>query len=261
MPDPVADHYYDLPVLYDVALRGDTARETAFLAGVLDRHGDGPCDAGLEPACGTGRLLVALAARGHRMAGCDLSEPALRHLRRRLKRRGLTADLALADMADFDLPGPFDFAFCTFSTFRHLLTEEHAVAHLRCVARHLRPGGLYVLGLHLYRAEADYNQRDRWTIDYRRIHVEAEVTVDRLDVPGRREHLTTTLHVRRPSGRFDHRSRTELRLYTLEQFEHTLAAAGGFEPVGTYDFDYDLDRQVALFERDYFDVVFVLRHP
>jgi SAM-dependent methyltransferase len=38
----------------------------------------------LEPACGTGRLITELAARGYQMIGFDLSQPALSYLGRRL---------------------------------------------------------------------------------------------------------------------------------------------------------------------------------
>ena len=37
------------------------------------------------------------------------------------------------------------------NTFRYLLTEQAARGHLECIAGSLRPGGIYVLGLHLMR--------------------------------------------------------------------------------------------------------------
>ena len=48
-----------------------------------------------------------------------------------------------------------DIAYCFVNTFRHLLTEEDAVQHLQSVAASLRPGGLYLLGLHMLPPDAD----------------------------------------------------------------------------------------------------------
>ena len=83
------------------------------------------------------------------MTGFDLSQPALSYLRRRLARRLLHAKTFEADMSDFRLDRPVDAAYCTVNTFRHLLTEQTARDHLQCVAASLRPGGIYILGLHL----------------------------------------------------------------------------------------------------------------
>ena len=96
-----------------------------------------------------GRLIAELAARGYQMTGFDLSQPALSYLRRRLARRRLHAETFEAEMSDFRLGRPADAAYCTVNTFRHLLTEQAARGHLECIAGSLRPGGIYVLGLHL----------------------------------------------------------------------------------------------------------------
>jgi len=47
-------------------------------------------------------------------------------------------------MADFRLRAPVDAAICMQDSQGHLLTNERLLAHLRAVARALRPGGLYV---------------------------------------------------------------------------------------------------------------------
>jgi len=103
----------------------------------------------LEPACGTGRLLRELVARGYQLTGFDLCQPALSYLRRQLARRRLRAETFEAEMSDFRLSRPVDAAYCTVSTFRLLLTEQAARGHLRCIAGSLRPGGIYVLGFRL----------------------------------------------------------------------------------------------------------------
>jgi SAM-dependent methyltransferase len=52
----------------------------------------------LEPACGTGRLIIELTARGYQVTGFDLSQPALSYLRRHLAGRRLQAEAFEAEM-------------------------------------------------------------------------------------------------------------------------------------------------------------------
>ena len=98
------------------------------------------------------------------MTGFDLSQPALSYLRRQLARRRLHAETFEAEMSDFRLGRSADSAYCLINTFRHLLTEQTARGHLECIAGSLRPGGIYVLGLHLLPLDVDKRETPScWT--------------------------------------------------------------------------------------------------
>ena len=56
----------------------------------------------------------------------------------------------------------FDLAYCVVSTFKYLLTEDDARSHLRCVAKALKPGGIYVLGFHITDDDQISRMRERW---------------------------------------------------------------------------------------------------
>ena len=155
--------WYDYPQFYDLAFRSETRLEADFIEAACRKYCPRPARRLLEPACGTGRLVTELAARGYRMTGFDLSRPALSYLERRLARRKLRAATFQADMADFRLAAPADAAFCTFDSFRHLLSERAARRHLECVAASLRPGGIYILGFHLLPLDASEECTERWT--------------------------------------------------------------------------------------------------
>ena len=67
-----------------------TKKETRFIEGIMRRHGpklDGPMRV-LEPACGSGRLLESLAARGHVVHGFDLNKHQIAFAKDRLKAKG-----------------------------------------------------------------------------------------------------------------------------------------------------------------------------
>jgi SAM-dependent methyltransferase len=99
----------------------------------------------LELACGTGRLLCALAEAGLTATGLDLSETMLGLARERRDR--LTPEvrarvrLVRGDMADFDLDGTFGLVVIADNSFRELETREELVRCLVCARRHLAPGG------------------------------------------------------------------------------------------------------------------------
>ena len=151
----------------------------------------------MEPACGSGRLVAELAHRGYRLTAFDLNPQALGFLRRRLARRHLQATTFAADMSDFRLARPLDAAYCPINTFRHLLTEQAARSHLQCVADALRPGGIYVLGLHLLPLDTAQESIERWT--ERRGQTQVTVTLRVLATDRRRriEDLRVSVLVRR----------------------------------------------------------------
>jgi SAM-dependent methyltransferase len=106
------------------------------------RESGGPV---LELACGTGRLLRALAEDGHDVTGLDLSKAMLALAREHAA--GAPAEvrerirLVKGDMADFALETRFALVIVADNSFRELETREDLVRCLRCVRGHLRPGG------------------------------------------------------------------------------------------------------------------------
>jgi SAM-dependent methyltransferase len=93
----------------------------------------------LELGCGAAQWSVALARRGARVAGLDVSEQQLDHARRRIRRA--RADVPLVQASAEELPfadASFDVLFCdhgamSFADPRRTVPEA---------ARVLRPGGL-----------------------------------------------------------------------------------------------------------------------
>src|SRR5947208_17085051 len=98
---PVDASCYDYPQYYDLALRSETRAEVEFIEALCRKYCPFPVRRMLEPGCGGGRLVVALAGRGYVMVGFDLDQPSLEYLLRRLKRRTLQAEAFRADMAEF----------------------------------------------------------------------------------------------------------------------------------------------------------------
>jgi SAM-dependent methyltransferase len=96
----------------------------------------------LDVPCGGGRLSLALADRGYRPTGVDLSGEFLEHARSRDGADRVTWEHR--EMRDLPWPGRFDGAFCVGNSFGYLDDAGNA-AFLCAVAAALKPGARFVL--------------------------------------------------------------------------------------------------------------------
>jgi SAM-dependent methyltransferase len=99
--------------------------------------------AALELAIGTGRIAVPLADRGVPVSGIELSRPMVDQLHR--KRADLP--VVVGDMATSTVPGTFSLVYLVWNTIGNLCTQAEQVACFRNAARHLGPGGRFVIEL------------------------------------------------------------------------------------------------------------------
>ncbi|MGW8981950.1 class I SAM-dependent DNA methyltransferase [Streptomyces parvus] len=99
----------------------------------------------LEFAIGTGRVGVPLRERGVPVTGIELSEPMAAVLRRKTDED--TLPVVIGDMATTVVPGEFTLVYLVYNTIGNLLTQDEQVACFENAARHLAPGGRFVIEL------------------------------------------------------------------------------------------------------------------
>ena len=99
----------------------------------------------LEFAIGTGRVAVPLAERGTRVVGIELSRAMIDQLRTKVDEA--TIPVVQGDMATARAPGEFTLVYLVYNTISNLLTQAAQVACFRNAARHLPPGGRFVIEL------------------------------------------------------------------------------------------------------------------
>jgi len=97
----------------------------------------------LELACGTGSMLLPIAARGIECEGIDLSSHMLAEARARFEAKKLSAPLHVGDMASFDLDRRFRLIFIASNSFLHLHSTDDIVRCFQSVRRHLDQGGRF----------------------------------------------------------------------------------------------------------------------
>jgi len=104
--------------------------------------GSGPA---LEFAIGTGRVAIPLAARGIAVTGVELSRPMVDRLRRKVAADELP--VVVGDMATATVPGRFSLVYVVYNSIGNLRTQDEQVQCFRNAARHLSPGGRFVVEL------------------------------------------------------------------------------------------------------------------
>lgn len=92
----------------------------------------------LDLGCGTGRVALHLARRGHRVVGLDSDDALLTALEERAA--GLPVNLEQGDARRFDLGIEFGLVLAPMQLLQLFEASERAEC-LRCIATHLRPGG------------------------------------------------------------------------------------------------------------------------
>jgi SAM-dependent methyltransferase len=156
----------DMAQSYDTPGTGMFAPEV--LEPTLDRlaelAGGGPA---LEFAIGTGRVAVPLAGRGVPVTGIELSTPMIDQLRTKVDEA--TLPVVLGDMTTAVAPGKYTLVYLVFNTIANVLTQQEQVACFRNAARHLLPGGRFVIEL--------------WVPELRTLPPGQQATVRRVD-PG-----------------------------------------------------------------------------
>ncbi|NMO57357.1 class I SAM-dependent methyltransferase [Actinoplanes sp. TBRC 11911] len=134
----------------DAAARYDSPGTGMFAPEVLEPTvttlaslaGGGPA---LEFAIGTGRVAVPLREMGVPVTGIELSRPMVDVLRTKATESQIPVELG--DMATTRVDGEFSVVYLVFNTISNLLTQDEQVECFRNAARHLVPGGRFVIEL------------------------------------------------------------------------------------------------------------------
>jgi len=263
MTQQITGSIYDYPNVYDVLFSDTCASEMAFLTAIFERFGNAGVASVFEPACGSGRLLDHLAKRGLSVTGLDLNPHSVAFCNRRLKRNGFQESAHVGNMASFSLADlgrrkKFDAAFNLVSSFLHLTTEADAQQHLHAVANVLKPGGIYLLGIHLKPKGKQFCLQERWSIRRGSLSVTSHLKSLSQDLKQRIEMIEVRITAKTPKKCYKIVDRFPFRIYTAKQFHGLLAAVNRFDLLETYSFEYDVSRPIKV-TADTEDVVYVLK--
>jgi SAM-dependent methyltransferase len=256
---------YDQPELYRLACayRNVRAEVDAILdwCGTHWQGGTGQVRSVLELAAGPAEHAMELAGRGLRAAALDRSAAMCAYAASRAKSSAVNVDVHKADMRDFDLQQKYDLAITMLNSVCHLFTLDDLVPHLRAVAGHLVPGGLYIMEL---AHPADYlapesRTSSTWTVqdggmtaDVRwgggddRIDPVTQITAEHVYITARAADGTTRTVADVVPNRF----------WTGTEITAAVRLAGGFTIAASYG---DFDDSTMVDDPSAWRMIFILR--
>jgi SAM-dependent methyltransferase len=97
----------------------------------------------LELAVGTGRVALALSARGVSVHGIELAPHMVEQMR--TKPGAEAVPVTIGDMTSARAPGRFGLVYLVANTIMNVTTQEEQVAVFANAAAHLEPGGHFVV--------------------------------------------------------------------------------------------------------------------
>jgi len=172
----------------------------------------------LDIPCGSGRHALALASRGVRVEGFDISKTSIRALQAAARRKNLPIAVRRGDLAELSFGGPFDGAYCLGNSFGYF-DDAGMTAFCRNVAAALRPRKRFVVYSSMAAESLLPDFREREWMDAGGIdlllenHYDAERSV--LET-----HYTFIKNGRKEKHSAEH------RIYTVAEIRRLLAAAG-----------------------------------
>jgi glycine/sarcosine N-methyltransferase len=154
--------FYDrLAEFFDVMTdwQSRLAVELPFLEATFARHN---AQTILDCACGTGGHAIALALRGYRVTGSDISAQMIARAKANARRVGVTIPFYVARFQDLSarFGAQFDAVLCLGNSLPHVLSDDAALASLQSMRACLRAGG--VLILHNLNYDKRWKEKPRW---------------------------------------------------------------------------------------------------
>jgi SAM-dependent methyltransferase len=183
----------------------------------------------LDLGCGAGRVGLHLARRGHLLTGIDSDVALFTAFNERA--RELPASAVVADAQKFELDQEFGLVLAPMQLLQLFADAEERLRCLRCVARHLKVGGLSALAIVEEMPTADdpspplpdVRETDGWV--YSSLPLETIVGNGEIVVRRLRQMVS-------PDGKLSDEV-DEVRLQTVSASElEREAEAAGLQPIG-----------------------------
>jgi SAM-dependent methyltransferase len=177
--------------------------------------------------------LAELARRDYQYIGLDLSRAMLKYAQSKADAINASASFELADMTDFELVEPVDFAFVMLGSLQARNTAE-LVSHFDCVSRALKQGGLYFLDW-CVAFEPSQESVDSWEMVKGPVKVKTTIRTNLIDPAEQIFEESLTLEVEDEGAKKVFREADVTRQIYPQEFLLLVAARSDFEFVGWWN--------------------------
>lgn len=199
----------------------------------------------LEFAVGTGRIALPLSARGVLVEGIELSQPMVDQMSK--KPGADQVPVVVGDMTTTRVPGTFSLVYLVWNTIMNVTTQAEQVAVFVNAARHLDPGGHFVVEVMVPQLRRFPAGEGRRVFDLSDDHVGIETIDDFV------EQITTSHHWMAVDGRLVRDSAPFRYIWPSEL--DLMGQLAGFQLVDRWagwtkkPFTSDSTNQVAVFQK------------
>lgn len=233
----MSEGLYRLPEYYDIAFSWDLSRDISIFQEFFRRFVPFEVRSILEPACGTGRFLVALPNYGFRVTGYDHNPEMLAFARQRIDQAGVRqmASVVEGDMRTFQSSREFDAAINSINSIGYLLTDGDILAHFRNTADSLRPGGIYIIHLACAWDNLEPHQEEGWVMERDGIRVKMAWDIERQDLEAKLSHQLCRMEVDDQGRKQRFEFRDVQRLWLLDDLKRLIRESGRLRLVGVCD--------------------------
>jgi SAM-dependent methyltransferase len=227
---------YSNAEIYDIAFGfRDVPGECDFLISVCRKHRDSEPTSFLELAAGPALHTRELARRGLHACALDCAQEMVAYGEEQARQQSINIDYQQGDMVNFDLSRSFDLAAILMDSTSYLLGNDAVLKHLKCVADHLNPDGLYVLemGHPKYVFDPNAMGENRWEMarDDTTVETKWGNKDDEFDPITQITLTTATVRVTRGEQVFSFEDTAPQRCFTATEFDALIRASGRFEVV------------------------------
>ncbi len=195
----------------------------------------------LEPAVGTGRILIPLLEAGLNVDGIDCSEDMLSLCKKYCKERNLYSELQIEDMSSFNLQNKYDAVILPTGSFLLIKDREDSIRALKCFYEHLRKDGRLIVDIFL---QTDFKPGTISTRTWETLNGDL-ITLEEKHVEINPIKQYTVSHMKYEKWRDKKLIETELEYFLLswygvEEFKKLLENIGFSDIVISSDYQYNI---------------------
>lgn len=225
---------YNDPILYDQE-NNQYMPELAFLLKWASQM-KGPI---IDVACGTGRMTIPLAEKGHKLIGVDIHRGMLDEAVKKSANLGLEIDWIEQDCTKLNLNVKSNLIYSVGNSFQHFLTNEDQDGFLSSVNKHLEGNGMLIFGTRFPSPEEllQPSTQEYWRTytDRATLHKVDLYTISHYDALNQIQHYKTIRKYKNSDGNIVNEKSTDIRLrYTFPKEMERLLQSNGFEIVNVY---------------------------
>ncbi|MDD5014572.1 MAG: class I SAM-dependent methyltransferase [Atribacterota bacterium] len=158
---------YNLSKYYDIAFSWDISQEIKLFRELFKRYVPFEIKSILEPACGTGRLLVNLSKYGYHVTGYDNSLQMIAYAKGKIAKAKLQnmAKVIIGEMQSVKFKTRFDVAINSISSLGYLLSDNEVLDHFCNTGNSLKHEGIYIIHFSCAWDRLNSNEKQEWIIE------------------------------------------------------------------------------------------------